>query len=180
MKKEQTTGFPWFQEPGGKFFTNEVNWIFVMDLLRLLVPFCKSYKFTNPKVVWKAPKLVHCLQVMKLLTKFCMLSLAWESKATLIKSVKDKLGMGKHNIKLLSTNRWVCFIWFERTEIRGIHVLLWRKWKRNRATEMKRKPWGKKMIELHRKEVEWITETRKCEQLRKKALRKMRKHIQFY
>lgn len=42
---------------------------------------------------------------MKFLTNFCMFSLVWEHKTTLIKSVRDKLGMGKHNIKLLSTNR---------------------------------------------------------------------------
>lgn len=64
-------------------------------------------------------------------------------KAILIKSEKDKPGMGKHNIKLLSKNRRVCFIRFERTQIRGIHVLLWRKWKRNRGSDMKRNPWGK-------------------------------------
>lgn len=35
-----------------------------------------------------------------------MLNLAWEHRPTLIKPVKDKQGMGKHNIKLLSTTRF--------------------------------------------------------------------------
>lgn len=87
-------------------------------------------------------KLVHYKQLIFLPVSACS-TLVCTNKATLIKSMKDKPGMGIYNIKLLSKNRWVCFIRFERTQIRGIHVLLWRKWKQNRGSDMKRKPWGK-------------------------------------
>lgn len=83
-------------------------------------------------------KLVHYKQLNSSPISACLTHIA-----KLIKSVKDKPGMWIHNIKLLSKNRWVCFTRFEKTQIRGTHVLLWRKWKWNRGSDMKRKPWGK-------------------------------------